>query len=241
MVRTKAQSRMTLSFPDEETRTLVQNIASDIAAEKQISTSAAIFNAVLECSLPPSDLKNSRILAERLYRGEIAMQNFLADAFAWNAAGTNWEAQHDNFHSLVQLAFDISLDWRLRLDLQNTVSHHFLSCLDSVVNKVLKENNDPLEGPRDSQDEPNQPRLNCESGQYLSEILLFVLNNWNCLGNYTYTFRMLGDLFDLANGWRDCTIKKGRIVIHHDSPVAKIRRRLVDTYANIEAEWAKRM
>lgn len=237
MVRNKPQLRMTVSTGNESEFRLFQGIIKDAAALDGVTPSSAVIARCICPSLPPAECEQADLWAQRIFCGTWSMRDTLAQVSAENAAGARFHAVHNNYDGLVKFAHSVALDWGLRTNTELPEMHHFMSCFESVVGKAAKD------ASSDEFFDPNYGARLLESygsennGQPISNALLFILDNWESLGDYTYTFRMLGDLFRISTGWRDCKVVKGAIELLHTPDAAARRKELIAVLAEIEKGW----
>lgn len=87
----------------------------------------------------------------------------------------------------------------LVVDPEKLIRFHALDCWNSVGNKLAA-----TPGARSDEArflEGSLAAAGC--GVYIDSFFDVVLDNWNALGSYTYTFRALADIVEMGVGWPD--------------------------------------
>ena len=203
--------KRTLVFSSADAQRALEAALADRCELHRTSMSLEIEQILIE-ALIPRDGGFAERPVMRIYYGMGTVQGELAGIFQANAAGIDWKARYDDERPLVELASSQSVG--LTLDLGKGRGggmmpvYHARSCWDSVC--------DHLEHDIDSLDldEARAARVDAEVARDLLVQLNddsarpeakgffdLVLRNWWSLGNYTYTFRALMDIVDMASGW----------------------------------------
>lgn len=239
------QYRMTLNFPDQASLDLFSNYARAQAAKTvgMTATSWIVSDIQERHGLVGDDLFTKWTVIP-LYRGDLSMRDALASEFAQYAAGINWEAASPGGKPLVEFARRIATHWRLRLPHDAASKPHFLSCLESVADKVWAESgNDPDVVYGLSNPGQFGKALVMECRGDISEPLInpidYVLDNWDALGNYTYTYRMLTSLFSDSDGWRDVVFdSRGNVAeMLHSQDVSECRDEMISAIKDVRKNW----
>lgn len=239
------QYRMTLNFPDKPFLDLFSNFAKAQAAKTVgMTASSWVVSDILERhGLADNDVFTKWAVLP-LYRGDISMRDVMAGEFGDYAAGVNWKAAHPGGKPVVEFARHISTHWRLRLPPNAPSKPHFLNCLESVVDKVWDDiGNDP--DVRYGLSNPGQfgkalvMEYEGDVSEPLSNPIDYVLSNWEILGDYTYTYRMLTSLFSDSVGWNDVAFGPGGEVLEmlHSQDVSECRDEMIAVIKAARSEW----
>lgn len=203
MARNKTE-KINLSF---ERPDLIKKLIGDIEIKENRSMSAIVEKILLE-SLLPKDREFKWIIENQLYSENGNIGNALADIFANNAAGTNEQAVHDNYHQLVKFAYTQDNLCNVALTGEEIDLPYVISQVNAIIRylEFIQDNSTP-EQKRDYKTEKallieleNEPQFS-----RLGNFYLLILDNWDLLKNCTYTYRLLAGLCRLQKGWRsDC-------------------------------------
>lgn len=186
--------KRTIVFADERTKKLVDGGLSVMAEVDRSSLSAAAEKLLLKALL--TDRPEVAGPMSRVLSGEATVKEELSRAFRNNAAGAYSEAASPHLLPLVRCAESVLQG--CVVDSSRDEHHHAASCWDSVVNRLSS-----------AKDNVIARSLLDEAGDYGSFLagcieapidgyLSLIIVNWKELGNYTYTFRALADIVDMA-------------------------------------------
>lgn len=186
--------KRTIVFADERTKKVVDGGLSVMAEVDRSSLSAVAEKLLLKALL--TDRQEVSGPMGRVYSGESTVKEELARAFRNNAAGAYSEAASPHLLPLVRCAAGVLQG--CVVDSSRDEHYHAASCWDSVVNRLSA-----------AKDNVIAHSLLDEAGDYGSFLagcieapidgyLSLVVVNWKELGNYTYTFRALADIVDMA-------------------------------------------
>ena len=203
--------KRTLVFSNANTQKALEAALSDRCELHRTSMSYEIEQILIDALIPLDGGFAERPMM-RIYYGMSTVQEEISGLFQSNAAGVNWEACYDDERPLVELASQQSI--RLTLDLGKKRGdgsmpvYHARSCWESVCDRLERD----VDGSDD--EDARASRVDVDAARALlaqlgdggarPEAKAFfdiVLRNWWSLGNYTYTFRALMDVVDLADGW----------------------------------------
>lgn len=190
----RSSLKRTIVFADARTKKVVDGGLSVMAEVDRSSLSAAAEKLLLKALL--TDRPEVSGPMSRVYSGECTVKEELARAFRNNAAGAYSEAASPHLLPLVRCAGSVLQG--CVVDSGRDEHYHASSCWDSVVNRLSA-----------AKDNAIARSLLDEAGDYggfladcvkvpIDGYLSLVIVNWRELGNYTYTFRALADIVEMA-------------------------------------------
>lgn len=208
---------------------LIDKLVKDEAAVENRSESAIIENRLLNSFLPKEI--NARYWVENcLYAEDGGIGKTLEAIFSSNAAGTNWEAVHDNLLPIVEFAKTQESLCRTKPTGNENELPHFCTQLDSICLKLedlAEKNTDKkIEYGNEAKWARELLKVAKEEPQFIRYINFYqiVLNSWEALKGWSITYRFLADLAILESGWKD-------------TPEA--RNELLNIIKNVSQEWTK--
>lgn len=214
-----------LVFSNAETRDLIKNIISDEVSVEKRNESVLLESHILNDMLPAN--KSASAWIQFLYTGEWDISRVLNACFGYLAAGINWHAKYSNGKPLIQYAAHWELVANSKPDINAIERYHFLSQLESLVNKIeslVETATDTYRAANDvdwireiyktAKDEPG----------YLTfaPLYQFLLENWDELCDWTITYRLLSDMAAMQKNWPDT----------HES-----RYQLLNILKEVSKEW----
>lgn len=203
--------KRTLVFSSADAQKAIEAALSDRCELHRTSMSYEIEQILIDALIPRDGGIAERPMM-RIYYGMATVQDELAGVFCDNAAGIDWKARHDDERPLVELASQQSVGLALDLTKEHADGsmpiYHARSCWESVCDRLKRD-------VEESADEDARAagvdvriayalldQLNDDSAHPEAKAFFdLVLRNWWSLGNYTYTFRALMDVVDMAVGW----------------------------------------
>lgn len=186
--------KRTIVFADERAKKLVDGGLSVMAEVDRSSLSAAAEKLLLKALL--TDRPEVAGPMSRVLSGEATVKEELSRAFRNNAAGVYSEAASPHLLPLVRCAAGVLQGCRVNPNCDEV--HHAASCWESVVNKLAAAEDNVIAHTLLSEASDYgcflAGGLDVEIDGYLSLVIV----NWRELGNYTYTFRALADIVEMA-------------------------------------------
>lgn len=215
------------NYSSEMNSMVLEQALSDTAAVRECTVSDVIEDILID-NLIPADPHAAHYVTKVLFgkRFDFAgntkkygIREALDEIFAAEAAGVLGQARHANNQPLVQYAKSILAENRAvvkRSFFDNTCkgdnpSYHMLDSWDSVCNKleaeVERRKSEGL-GVFDYQQAADYARaieqsLRNDPSFSLATAFDCVLENWEIVGNYTYTFRFLSSAIASSVDWTD--------------------------------------
>lgn len=196
-------------FPDQESQAVLDKLISDEAYMTDSTVSAVIVDCLVRSLLPESPTARRWVIHAAYSEDGDGVKGALGGIFRDNAAGVNWHAAHDNARPLVELAERMLRERSARYAGKfdgDDPTFHMRSCFDSMVGKVESAYNDTRHV-----DESYPLREAVAHGRmllstldyenrahwtYPFHIARYALDNWEQLGDYSYTFRCLSSLLE---------------------------------------------
>jgi len=129
-------------------------------------------------------------------------QETIIDILREEAALAGSESHECTLLSLVELAAKHGKG--LVVDSGKLIRFHALDCWNSVGNKLAVTPGAHSDKARFL--EGSLAAAGC--GIYVDSFFDVILDNWNVLGNYTYTFRALADIVEMGAGWPDDCVSR---------------------------------
>lgn len=253
-MRRDTKNRTTLSFASSDQRDLVMGLArNEVAMSDGLSMSSWIIDTILDHHGLSGDDYGTRLYARPLFMGVTSIADCLEGLYRANAAGVHWRSAHDNARPLVDYGRRLALDWGLSYDSRSGNAVHAIGCIDSMARKIEKVASETMTA--DLVESANYARALGEeikvAGEYLipaSNIFGLVVDAWDAIGGYTYTYRLLGDIVEGSVGWRDVdgrepgassrtsgALQRYRMVYTPD--VAARRKELAKVVRDVCASW----
>lgn len=119
------------------------------------------------------------------------------------SAGINWNASHDNGKAIVEYVYKCMDDNEI-IHYDQAITHHYIRCLREIIAKLESVSADTTYIRAFLPD--NELPLTDISGSYelhhcQKYIYRYILDYWNILGNFTFTFRLLKDMATMQVNW----------------------------------------
>lgn len=203
--------KRTLVFSSADAQKALEAALSDRCELHRTSMSYEIEQILIDTLIPRDGGFAERPMM-RIYYGMSTVRSEISGAFQDNAAGVDWKARYDDERPLVELASQQSIG--LTLDLSKKQAggsmpvYHARSCWESVCDRLKRDVEEAADEDARAAgvdvsiayallDQLNDDSAHPEAKAFFD----LVLRNWWSLGNYTYTFRALMDVVDMAVGW----------------------------------------
>ena len=209
---------------------LIDKMLDDIEEVTSLNSSALIESFIIKSILPSN--KSAECWIRFMYEYDWKSNEVLDAAYSYLSGGINWKAKYTNALPLVKFSYELDYHSQTTLgDAKNEI-HYIISQLDSIRNflKYNYENipdNDELKKCnleeeiqllsqyiKDAENEPSMVTI--------SNIYMFIINNWEFLNDYTKTYRLLSVLESIRNDIND---------------TASIRYRLINILKAVSNEW----
>lgn len=210
-------------FSSQNIKDVIENYTCDEAKLEKRSISSIIENHILNDILPTN--RSARAFVESMY-GEYqwSVEKCLEAIFSYLSAGIDGKAKHDNCMPIVEYARHIAVSKNYRIEPKKKEIHHFRSSFESVIEK-LEYDNKNVKWAKDFYKE-------CEDEYYANQathIFNIILENWESLGNFTYSYRMLADIMAM----QDAEAKK----YHTPSCDEEDRLELAKILKEVSKDW----
>lgn len=204
--------KRTFVYSSDNTRRALEAALTDRCEVNRTNMSQEIEGILIDALVPHDGGLAERAMM-RIYYGQTGVRDEVAGAFSDAAAVYDWESGTSDLRPLVELAARQSLgsliDASKEEDDGSRPVYHLKTCWDSVCSRLHHVcENDP--GSREALsaavDEGVARDLSraLEGGNRGVEARAFfdiVLRNWAALGGFTYTYRTLMDVVELADEW----------------------------------------
>ena len=234
------------NYSSEANAAIIERALADAAELRDCTVSSVIEETLVEAFIP-SDPHASYYASKVLFGTVIdldgkarkyGIREALEDVFAEESAGISFKARHDNNFELVSFAKGILRENRAVVDKSLRNNHnpgenplpHMLNCWDSVCSmleaEVQKRQAKNLlasdYGVAAESARRFEHAMKEDPGFQLFNALGLLLENWDVLGNYTYTFRFLSSAIACSTDW-------------NDSPAERIR--FANVCQSVMSEW----
>lgn len=224
--------KVSMCYSSKEAKNLCESFLADEAEVYNRSLSAMREEHILRDILPQD--KKASYWFQQLYNGNATVGDVMENVFGYLAAGIGWKAsQTEGTRQLVEYAYSELQKMTGGIEKYERESAYFFSCLDSLKSKLEYES-DSIEDMTtkyhiretvrqlssfidEMKDNPDEFFY---AKDFTSYVYMTILNFWDLLGNYTYTFRMLSCIASIQK-WNNTAI--GRI---------KLREVLIDATAD---------
>lgn len=218
------QFRMTVSTGNEAKFSLFQNIIQDAAVLDDVTPSAVVIERCISPTLPPRHYWEAYEWARKVYCGAWGIKDALAQIFSENYLfALLFPESYVDYNQLVLFGYRLALDWELHIDTTSSKAQESIEpSLEWIINKA------------DSDCEARLLSSDINNDRFISDVLLFVLNNWEPLRADANTFDVLGRIFQLSTGWRDCKVTESGIELLRTHEAAARRKELVDVLVSIK-------
>lgn len=204
--------KRTFVYSSDNTRRALEAALADRCEVNRTNMSQEIEGILID-ALVPHDGGLAELAMTRIYYGQTGVRDEVSTAFSDAAAVYDWDNGASDLRPLVELAARQSLgsliDASKEEDDGSRPVYHLKTCWDSVCSRLHHVcENDP--GSREALsaavDEGVARDLSraLDGGNRGVEARAFfdiVLRNWAVLGGFTYTYRALMDVVELADEW----------------------------------------
>ena len=184
-------------------RDLIDRIAIDEAFIAKRPVSGILEQHILQSMLPKNNYASSFI---RILYGDnnCDLPRAFSAVFSYLSAGIDWKAVESNAKPLVSLYFSLSLYSKSPTG-KEVEWHHAISQLESIIEKIKSNDsqNDTTSRDIDYLEEIFSTVVNKTSYIRFTTLINILLENWECLSNYTRTYRFLTDIADMQKGIRN--------------------------------------
>ena len=198
--------KMTFVFSSEKTKNFLDAIIEEEVSVNETNKSWEMERALINAYVS-QDGDFAEVSITRLYQGPSTVKEELSRLFSDNSEGFDFKAKNDDLRPLVELAGRQSIGSVLDISLGKKIPDplpHLRACWSNVCVKLK----------RAIEEERSTNRIDFKVAQELMQALEenvsnieakaffdLVLRNWEVLGDYTYTFRALMDIVDIADSW----------------------------------------
>lgn len=204
--------KRTFVYSSEHARRALEAALTDRCEVNRTNMSQEIEGILIDALVPHDGGLAERAMM-RIYYGQTGVRDEVAGAFSDAAAVYDWESGTSDLRPLVELAAQQSLgaliDASKEEDDGSRPVFHLKTCWDSVCGRlhhVCESDPSSREALSAAIDEGVARDLGCalDAGRKMVEARAFfdiVLRNWTVLGGFTYTYRSLMDVVELADEW----------------------------------------
>lgn len=221
--------KTSLMFKNESQKNIIMNCLEYIKVRTGNSYSESILNILEEKLLPENN--NAKVIAEQLYKKDKNLLDALAQVFELYSDGTNFKARWNNGLVVINFLSHIINDTSYpETDKSDKMS--FYSNYNNVLNVIKQTYDDSKDDKKNVTESPiklgefyiNEAK---EEPQFFKSINIvsFIKDNWDKVGNNTYTYRMLAALCR--------TLSNDENAARVDCYVLEF----VDVLKNISKEW----
>lgn len=180
----------------------LNGIVQDLAHIQSTSDSNIIEKTLVDAYLPSDEL--SRNCIRSIYTNGLKVT--FVQLFEHLAAGIDFRAAHDNALPLVKFAMEMSHRAMHGLTGEEVVYRHFVSQCGSIA-RIIRHHYESGQLTFMKKEEINYVETlisQLPSNFVPTNYYNIIINNWEAVGNSTFTFRLLCDLVDLTVGaWNE--------------------------------------
>lgn len=217
------------NYSSEANSLVLERGLADIAELEGCTTSMVIETLIANSVLPDNETASqyySLVLLGRIYHpfesgsSPYGIREALSEIFREESAWVDFKSRHGDANKpLVEFAKKLIQAKGARIQdrfrgekcSDRNPMYHLMSCWDSVCNKMEyaaeSSGNAGLESFELQQSarfgRAIEHSLKVDSAYPLFNALGYILQNWQQLGDYTYTYRFLGDVFEACETWKD--------------------------------------
>lgn len=194
--------KVSMCYSSKEAKNLCESFLADESEVYNRSLSAMREEHILSAILPQD--KNASYWFQQLYNGNATIGDVMSSVFSYLAAGINWKAsQTEGTRQLVEYAYSELLKTG-GIEKYEREATYLSSCLDSLKSRLEYESNSIEDMTTkyhiretvrqlssfidEMKDDPDEFFY---AKDFTSYVYMTILNFWDLLGNYTYTFRLL--------------------------------------------------
>lgn len=204
--------KRTFVYSSDNARRALEAALADRCEVNRTNMSQEIEGILID-ALVPHDGGLAELAMTRIYYGQTGVRDEVSTAFCDAAAVYDWDTGTSDLRPLVELAARQSLgsliDASREEDDGSRPVYHLATCWASVcgrLHRVCEEEPSSREALSAAVDEGVARDLSraLDAGNKGIEARAFfdiVLRNWAVLGGFTYTYRALMDVVDLADEW----------------------------------------
>jgi hypothetical protein len=212
-------------YSDEKSKTFIDSMLNDISFENG-STTSFIIESILKQAFLPENNYAKNIIYNFLYNADTGVEATLEALFDLNAAGSNFNAKFENYKNFVEFAQKALIDFKIIDDYKKDIPY-LLNSLNSIIDKIEKDIDK-----MDVDDIYSKNQLNWLKKLYekmendpeslrAKEFVQIIIDFWEILNNWSYTFRFLCVLT------RSCNFLE----------TTENRIELYDLICNLSEEW----
>lgn len=206
--------KRTFVYSSDNTRRALEAALTDRCEVNRTNMSQEIEGILID-ALVPHDGGLAELAMTRIYYGQTGVRDEVSTAFSDAAAVYDWDNGASDLRPLVELAARQSLgsliDASKEEDDGSCPVYHLKTCWDSVCSRlhhVCEDDPGSREALSAAVDEGVARDLSraLDGGNRGVEARAFfdiALRNWGALGGFTYTYRALMDVVELADEWPD--------------------------------------
>lgn len=204
--------KRTFVYSSDNTRRALEAALTDRCEVNRTNMSQEIEGILID-ALVPHDGGLAELAMTRIYYGQTGVRDEVSTAFSDAAAVYDWDNGASDLRPLVELAARQSLgsliDASKEEDDGSCPVYHLKTCWDSVCSRlhhVCEDDPGSREALSAAVDEGVARDLSraLDGGSRGVEARAFfdiALRNWGALGGFTYTYRALMDVVELADEW----------------------------------------
>ena len=205
-------------YSSKKRKDIVESFLKDQAEVFQQTLSVRREKILLDYILPEEP--NAQYWVERLYSKdksgnfENSVGDIMNNVFGYLAAGIDWKAsQTKGTKQLVEYAFEELRRMTGGIRQKEGEYSYFLSCIKSITEKLKNEEAKSVDASVEMHETikhlvsfqdmlKNNPEEFFYAKDFTTWIYMMILNLWDYLGNYTYTFRLLACIARMQY-WQD--------------------------------------
>lgn len=198
-----SELKVSMCYSSRESKNISEGFLADEADVYNRSLSALREEHILSDILPHDP--NAKYWFQQLYNGNATIGDVMRNVFSYLAAGIDWKSsQTEGTRQLVEYAYSELQKMTGGIEHYERESAYFFSCLDSLAYKLNCESesvkdmtatyhiHETARQLRSFIDEmKDKPDEFFYAKDFTSYVYMAILNFWEILGDYTYTFRLL--------------------------------------------------
>lgn len=204
--------KRTFVYSSDDTRRALEAALADRCEVNRTNMSQEIEGILIDALVPHDGGLAERAMT-RIYYGQTGVRDEVAGAFSDAAAVYDWDSDTSDLRPLVELAAQQSLSALIDASREEPDGsrpvYHLKTCWDSVcsrLHRVCEDDPDSREALSAAIDEGVARDLGraLDAGRKGVEARAFfdiILRNWAVLGGFTYAYRALMDVVELADEW----------------------------------------
>lgn len=200
--------KKTLVYTSELSKNLIESMIDDESQFSKTKASAIMENYILGGLI--TDNKQISFWIQGIYTGEWSTGRVLSSIFEFNSAGVNWQSCHLNLLPFIEFAID-EQKYCDKAPVNEDLLYHFYDQLSSISSKfkTLEDKaNDYNDAVRYAEAQKTISYLIEDTKSHPQGIVYInfyrlIKEYWEELKDWSIPFRMLTDLADIQNGWRN--------------------------------------